>query len=82
MCPATMNTWPAADAGGANNTGTIRLKPDPTDPDELRSLLVSEITESFMLGQHMGWGYVAGVNNEESCGEALSLFLTQRFEQS
>jgi hypothetical protein len=40
--------------GGANNTGTIRLKPDSTDPDELRSLLVSEITESFMLGQHMG----------------------------
>jgi hypothetical protein len=68
--------------GGANNTGDIRLKPNTKDPNELRSLLVSEITESFMAGQNKGWGFLPGVNNEESCGEALSLFLTQRFEQS
>ena len=67
--------------GGANNTGPIRLKPNTPDPNELRSLLVSEITESFMAGQNKGWGFLPGVTNEESCGEALSLFLTQRFEQ-
>lgn len=32
-----------------------------------------------MNGQHKGWGFLPGVNNEESCGEALSLFLTQQF---
>src|SRR5206468_2492726 len=67
---------------GANNTGDIRLKPGSNDVNELRSLLVSEITESFMFGQNRGWGFVSGVNNEESCGEGLSLFLTQQFERS
>jgi hypothetical protein len=66
--------------GGANNTGALRLKPNGTDPNELRSYIVSEVTESFMQGQNLGWGFVGGVNNEESCGEALSLFLTQQFE--
>ena len=68
--------------GGANNTGSIRLNPNTNDPNELRSLLVSEITESFMAGQNKGWGFLPGVNNEESCGEGLSLFLTQQFELS
>jgi hypothetical protein len=66
--------------GGANNTGSIRLNPSSKDPNELRSLLVSEITESFMGGQNKGWGFLPGINNEESCGEGLSLFLTQQFE--
>ena len=66
--------------GGANNTGSIRLKPNTTDVDELRSYLVSEITESFMSGQNKGWGFLPGTTNEESCGEGLSLFLTQQFE--
>jgi hypothetical protein len=65
--------------GSANNTGPIRLNPGTDDPNELRSLLVSEVTESFMNGQGKGWGFLPGVNNEESCGEALSLFLTQQF---
>ncbi|MEP7310368.1 MAG: tachylectin-related carbohydrate-binding protein [Acidobacteriota bacterium] len=68
--------------GGANNTGDIRLKPSSNDVNELRAYLVSEITESFMQGQNKGWGFLPGIDNEESCGEALSLFLTQRFEQS
>lgn len=65
--------------GGANNTGDIRLKPNTTSPNELRCFLVSEVTESFMYGQGKGWGFLPGVNNEMSCGEALSLFLTQQF---
>ncbi|MEO6965620.1 MAG: InlB B-repeat-containing protein [Acidobacteriaceae bacterium] len=68
--------------GGANNNGDIRLKPRSNNPDELRSLLVSEVTESFMHGQGKGWGFLPGpgADNENSCGEALSLFLTQQFE--
>jgi hypothetical protein len=65
--------------GGANNTGDIRLKPNTNNVNELRCYLVSEITESFMAAQNKGWGFLPGVNNEESCGEALSLFLTQQF---
>lgn len=45
---------------GANNTGSIRLKPNTTDIDELRSYLVSEITESSMAGQNKGWGFLPG----------------------
>jgi hypothetical protein len=65
--------------GGANNTGDIRLNLGNNGSNELRSTLVSEVTESFMAGQKKGWGYLPGTNNEESCGEALSLFLTQQF---
>jgi len=60
--------------GGANNTGDIRLKPNSNDPNELRSFLVSEVTESFMQGQNLGWGFLPGVNNEESCGEGHRYF--------
>jgi hypothetical protein len=65
--------------GGANNTGDIRLKPNTNDPNELRCYLISEVTESFMHGQNKGWGFLPGLTNEESCGEGLSLFLTQQF---
>ena len=67
--------------GGANNTGDIRLKPNTNDVNELRCYLVSEITESFMQGQNKGWGFLPGPgdSNENSCGEGLSLFLTQQF---
>jgi Listeria-Bacteroides repeat domain (List_Bact_rpt) len=68
--------------GGANNTGDIRLKPNTNSPNELRCYLVSEVTESFMSGQNKGWGFLPGVNDEESCGEGLSLFLTQQFALS
>src|SRR5262249_35448293 len=67
--------------GGANNTGDIRLKPNTNNVSELRCYLISEITESFMQGQGKGWGFLPGpgATNENSCGEALSLFLTQQF---
>jgi len=48
----------------------------------LRSMFVSEVSEVFMLAQDKGWGYSNGVGNEESCGEALSLFLTVQFQLS
>jgi hypothetical protein len=46
----------------------------------LRSMFISEVSETFMLAQDKGWGYSNGAQNEESCGEALSLFLTVQFQ--
>ena len=46
--------------GGANNTGDIRLRPNTNDPNELRSYLIAEVTESFMQGQGKGWGFLPG----------------------
>lgn len=77
--PAPIKVYVTRLTGGANNTGDIRLKPNTNSPNELRAYLVSEVTESFMDGQNKGWGFLPGVNNEMSCGEGLSLFLTQQF---
>jgi hypothetical protein len=46
----------------------------------LRAFVISEVSETFMLAQDKGWGYSNGVGNEESSGEALSLFLTVQFQ--
>ncbi|HJQ07498.1 MAG TPA: hypothetical protein VJ872_18760 [Nocardioides sp.] len=46
----------------------------------LRCMMIAEISETFMAAQHKGWGYSNGIGNEESCGEALSLFLTVQFQ--
>lgn len=48
----------------------------------LRSMFIAEVSETFMMAQHKGWGYSNGVGDEESCGEALSLFLTVQFQLS
>ena len=48
----------------------------------LRSMFVAEVSEVFMAAQDKGWGYSNGVGVEESCGEALSLFLTVQFQLS
>ena len=48
----------------------------------LRSMFISEVSEVFMAAQDKGWGYSNGVGDEESCGEALSLFLTVQFQLS
>ena len=48
----------------------------------LRSMFISEVSEVFMAAQDKGWGYSNGVGDEESCGEALSLFLTVQFQIS
>ncbi|MCW2755441.1 MAG: hypothetical protein JWQ32_2852 [Marmoricola sp.] len=48
----------------------------------LRCMMIAETSEMFMAAQHKGWGYSNGIGNEESCGEALSLFLTVQFQLS
>jgi hypothetical protein len=62
--------WPVVMNAGAN-ASTL-----------LRSMFVAEVSEVFMLAQDKGWGYSNGVGNEESCGEALSLFLSVQFQIS
>ena len=62
--------WPLVMNAG-NNPSTL-----------LRSMFVAEVSEVFMAAQHKGWGYSNGVGDEESCGEALSLFLTVQFQIS
>lgn len=55
----------------------ITLKPGNGSSIELvRYLLVSELTEMFMLAQDKGW---FGAGNEGSAGEGLSRFLAQQF---
>ncbi len=61
----------------------LTLNPGPTASAALmRTAMVMEVVEMFMSAQHKGWGYSAGVNDEESCGEALSQFLTVQFQIS
>ena len=45
-------------------------------------MFISEVSEVFMQAQDKGWGYSNGARNEESCGEALSLFLAVQFQIS
>jgi hypothetical protein len=55
--------------------------PGDNNANWLRAVLVSEVTESFMHRQNKGWGFLPAPgysDNENSCGEALSLFLTQQ----
>jgi hypothetical protein len=65
---------------GGSTSSTVRLKPGQTgygtDPVYLRYLIVSEVTEIFMLNQNAGW-FQGG--NEGSKGEGLSRFLGARF---
>jgi hypothetical protein len=67
--------------GGAGWGPPLTLKPGATGTaNALRALMIAEVSEMFMLAQHKGWGFSAGVNDEESCGEGLSLFLTVQFQ--
>jgi len=69
--------------GGGASWWPLKLKPGKTgSSDSMRALMVAEVTEMFMATQHKGWGYSSGVGDEESCGEALSLFLTVQFQLS
>ncbi len=78
--PLPIHVYVTRLTGGAHNATNVTLMPNGTDPNELRSLLVAELTESFMFSQHKGWGYAGGSTSEQSCGEALSLFLTEQFQ--
>lgn len=64
---------------GANASSIVVLKPGSGNSASLRCELVAEVSEYFMHAQNKGWGFVGGAGNEESCGEALSLFLDMQF---
>ena len=76
--PITVNITP----GGYASAGwgpPIRLTPgDGSSLAVVRYLLVSEVTEMFMLAQNRGW-FDPGGTNEGSNGEGLSRFLASRF---
>jgi hypothetical protein len=60
----------------------LRLSAGGRSSNFVRELIVAEVVEMFMAAQDRGWGYSNGVGNEESCGEALSLFLLTQFQIS
>ena len=64
--------------GGAGWGPPITVKPGAGDANYCRYLLVSEVTEMFMLSQNQGW-FAPDGSNEQSCGEGLSRFLGQQF---
>jgi hypothetical protein len=61
-----------------------RVEADKRTDEErkLQNMFISEVSEVFMLAQDKGWGYSNGATSEESCGEALSLFLAVQFQLS
>jgi hypothetical protein len=76
--PITVNVSP----GGYASAGwgpPIRLTPgDASDANLCRYLLVSEVTEMFMMAQGKGW-FAPDNSNEGSAGEGLSRFLASQF---
>ena len=64
--------------GGAHWGPPITLDPGSEDANYCRYLMVSEVTEMFMLSQNKGW-FAPDGSNEQSCGEGLSRFLAQQF---
>jgi hypothetical protein len=74
--PITVNITPGPYAS-AGWGPPIRLTPgDGSSIALVRYLLVSEVTEMFMLAQNKGW---FGSGNEGSAGEGLSRFLAGQF---
>jgi hypothetical protein len=61
---------------GASWGPPVTLMPGGGDPTLMRYLIVSEVTEMFMLAQNRGW---FGAGNEGSAGEGLSRFLAEQF---
>ena len=76
-----MPVYVSALGGGASWGPPIFVKPSNSGTaNNIRALMVAEVSEMFMLAQHKGWGFSSGVGDEESCGEGLSLFLTVQFQ--
>lgn len=73
-------TYVTALGGGAGWGPPLTLKPGTGPASSVRALMVAEVSEMLMLSQGKGWGFAAGVGDEESCGEGLSLFLTVQFQ--
>jgi hypothetical protein len=61
---------------GGMDGDDVRLKEEDAPVNELRYLLVSEVTEMFMKARNNGWF----ASNEGSRGEALSRFLGIEFQ--
>ena len=83
--PLQIGTGAYAGAGWQNppNLSTVTLNPGNGEKlDLVRYLVVSEITEQFMLKKANGWGYSFGDGNEGSKGEGLSRFLGFQFMQN
>jgi hypothetical protein len=76
--PITVNISPGSYAS-AGWGPPIRLTPgNGSSLTVVRYLLVSEVTEMFMLAQNRGW-FDPGGTNEGSSGEGLSRFLAHEF---
>ena len=76
--PVTVNIVPGPYAS-AGWGPPITLQPgDGSSVTLVRYLLVSEVTEMFMLAQSRGW-FAPDGSNEQSCGEGLSRFLAEQF---
>jgi hypothetical protein len=74
-------TYVTALGGGAGWGPPLTLKPgNGAAASFLRCLMVAEVSEMLMSAQSEGWGFTAGVGNEESDGEGLSLFMFEQFQ--
>jgi hypothetical protein len=76
--PVPVQTHVINAGGGAGWGPPLTLKPGGGDATLCRYLIVSEVTEMFMLAQNQGW-FAPDGSNEQSCGEGLSRFLGQQF---
>lgn len=76
--PVPVETHVINAGGGASWGPPLTLKPGGGNATLCRYLIVSEVTEMFMLAQNQGW-FAPDGSNEQSCGESLSRFLGQQF---
>lgn len=76
--PTPISVQVANAGGGAGWGPPITLKPGGNDANEMRYLMVAEVTEMFMLAQNLGW-FAPDGTNEQSSGEGLSHFLATQF---
>ncbi len=76
--PITVNVVPGAYASAGWGPPITLTPGNASDAILCRYLLVSEVTEMFMLAQNAGW-FAPDGSNEGSAGEGLSRFLASRF---
>lgn len=78
--PITVNISPGAYASAGWGPPITLTPGNGSDVTLVRYLLVSEVTEMFMLAQNKGW-FAPNGSNEGSAGEGLSRFLATQFLQ-
>jgi Listeria-Bacteroides repeat domain (List_Bact_rpt) len=76
--PVPVQTHVINAGGGAHWGPPLTLEPGGGDVTLCRYLIISEVTEMFMMAQNQGWFAPNGAD-EQSCGEGLSRFLAQQF---